>query len=216
MNTHALVPTFEGQLNDTQQTLCNARDLHSFLESKQQFADWIKVRLEKCRFQLGRDYLLHKFTKQVPHQGGARTALTTEYHLSLYAAEHIAMMEGSEIGFQVRDYFIRVRNQSQKHIPSIGVVRQYGLVHPESLLTPEEKKLLLEARKDWQAIYDMTLAGLNSIEIADKLCRDDSGVRGIIRRMRGCGILPPDSRRLALQIERAMVAHTKKQATTLQ
>ncbi|MBK2027265.1 antA/AntB antirepressor family protein [Allofrancisella guangzhouensis] len=28
----------------------NARELHSFLESKQQFADWIKNRISKPRF----------------------------------------------------------------------------------------------------------------------------------------------------------------------
>jgi phage anti-repressor protein len=89
MNTHALVPTFEGQLNDTQQTLCNARDLHSFLEVGRDFTTWIKARIEQYGFVQELDYLLLKFEKQVdvcsPVLGsktgrGGHNAL--DYHLS--------------------------------------------------------------------------------------------------------------------------------------
>jgi anti-repressor protein len=207
-----LVPTFDGELNDTRQSLCNARDLHGFLGASTVFADWIKRRLDKCRFQPDRDYLLLKVANQVPHQGGYRTQQTTEYHLSLYAAEHIAMMEGSEIGFQIRDYFIRMRNHAQKLIPSPGVVRQYGLRHPAALLTPEEKQLLLETRPDWKAIHPMVLAGMNGNEIADKLSQARTTVYNKISRMRMCGLLPPDPRRVALRIEQAMTDLTRRQA----
>lgn len=36
------------------QRAVNARDLHSFLESKQQFADWIKGRISKYDFVEGK------------------------------------------------------------------------------------------------------------------------------------------------------------------
>ena len=42
----------------------NARELHTFLESKQDFSTWIKNRIEKYEFVENADYLLHKFMEQ--------------------------------------------------------------------------------------------------------------------------------------------------------
>ena len=44
----------------------NARELYTFLESKQDFSTWIKNRIEKYEFVENADYLLHKFVEQVP------------------------------------------------------------------------------------------------------------------------------------------------------
>jgi phage anti-repressor protein len=42
----------------------DARELHAFLESRQEFASWIKKRIEKYGFAEGIDYLTHS-----PKQG---------------------------------------------------------------------------------------------------------------------------------------------------
>lgn len=44
----------------------NARDLHGFLESRQDFSNWIKNRIEQYGFVEGVDYLLNKFIEQLP------------------------------------------------------------------------------------------------------------------------------------------------------
>ena len=54
-----LIPTFTGQLAGETQPLLNARDLHVFLQSKQEFATWIKNRIEKYRFKEGEDFLIN-------------------------------------------------------------------------------------------------------------------------------------------------------------
>ena len=44
----------------------NARELHSFLESRQDFSTWIKARIEQYGFVENSDYLLHSFMEQLP------------------------------------------------------------------------------------------------------------------------------------------------------
>ena len=44
--------------------LVSARELHEFLESKQQFVDWIKNRIEKYGFIENEDFTLHKFMER--------------------------------------------------------------------------------------------------------------------------------------------------------
>ena len=201
-----LIPTFEGELDGTRQTLCNARDLHQFLEVGRDFSNWIKDRVEKYDFRQGSDYLLAKFGEQVPHQGGTRMVEKIEYHLGLDVAKELAMVENNERGRQVRRYFIEMEKRAKARQPSIGILRQYGYMPPGALLDPEEKRLLLAARKDWAFINEKVLAGWSSAQIADKLNLDDSGVRKTIRRQRLNGCLPPDPRKVALLIERKLLA----------
>lgn len=80
----------------------NARDIHTFLGIKRRFADWIKDQIERGRFVEHRDFIsLHV---KVKRETGATTRI--EYHFTIDAAKHIAMMSNTDKGFEVRDYFI--------------------------------------------------------------------------------------------------------------
>lgn len=98
----------------------NLRDLHKALESKQQFADWAKARLTESMAVEGQDYLLHKFMKQVPHQGGRRKLDQTDFYATIDTAKHIAMLERNEKGRKVRAYFIEAEKRLQS-VSSRGV-----------------------------------------------------------------------------------------------
>lgn len=76
----------------------NARDLHSFIESKQQFADWIKARIEQYGFVEGADFTVHKFMNG--------RATQTDYHISIDMAKELSMVERNAKGKQARQYFI--------------------------------------------------------------------------------------------------------------
>lgn len=89
-------------INGYQQPAVNARELWEKLESKQQFADWIKNRL--ADFSEGLDYLVHKIMKQLP--SGAKHVI--EYTLTLDTAKHLAMLERNENGKKIRQYFIEI------------------------------------------------------------------------------------------------------------
>jgi anti-repressor protein len=77
----------------------SARDLHQFLESRQEFTTWIKDRLAKYGFIEGTDFLINLSRSPNNRQ-------TTEYVLSLDTAKELAMVEANAKGQQARRYFI--------------------------------------------------------------------------------------------------------------
>lgn len=79
-----------------------ARDLHIFLESKQQFADWIKNRIRQYGFIENQDYQV--FHNLMNNPNGGRP--TTEFALSIDMAKELSMVEGNEKGKEARRYFI--------------------------------------------------------------------------------------------------------------
>ena len=80
-----------------QQTV-NARELHAFLESKQEFSNWIKNRIEDYGFLDGVDFLINLSKTQ----GRPRI----DYFLSLDMAKELSMVERNAQGNQARQYFI--------------------------------------------------------------------------------------------------------------
>jgi len=80
----------------------NARELHAFLESKQEFANWIKGRIEKYGFVENQDY--SSFDNIVKRENGA--TVRKEYALSLDMAKELSMVENNEKGRLARKYFI--------------------------------------------------------------------------------------------------------------
>ena len=80
----------------------SARELHAFLESKQDFSNWINNRIKQYGFAENTDYLLNKIIVQVP----SGKKYKNEYFLTLDMAKELAMVENNEKGKQARKYFI--------------------------------------------------------------------------------------------------------------
>ena len=87
----------------------DARELHAALGSSRQFANWIRDRIEQCRLEEGKHYEV--FNKAVKNPSGGRPA--TDYRLTVGIAVHVAMMENTDVGFQIRDYFIEVEDAAR-------------------------------------------------------------------------------------------------------
>ena len=105
--------------NETVQTV-NARELHAFLGSKRKFSDWIKAKLERLRLQENKDYLcLSQSCETQRSDGQVGVAVSTEYFITLDTAKHIAMMENTDRGFEVRDYFIECEKQLRQIVLSV-------------------------------------------------------------------------------------------------
>uniref|UniRef100_A0A3B0MQD4 Uncharacterized protein n=1 Tax=Arsenophonus endosymbiont of Trialeurodes vaporariorum TaxID=235567 RepID=A0A3B0MQD4_9GAMM len=78
----------------------NARDLHAFLESKQDFSTWMKKRISDYGFVENKDFIrLHKKME-------ANNATIIDYHISLDMAKELSMVKRNEKGKQARQYFI--------------------------------------------------------------------------------------------------------------
>lgn len=111
----------------------NARDLHSFLESKRDFSTWIKDRIKSYDFIEGVDF--QSFTEIVEREIGATKRI--EYALSISMAKELSMIENNERGRQARKYFIAC--EENKHELSRKELALMVIQAEE-----EKEKLLLE------------------------------------------------------------------------
>jgi len=107
MNTNtALIPVTEGTIQGRAQPLCDARNLHAFLEVRQIFAIWIKQRIAKYGFVEGVDFTSFDFSKKKNQTGHGGDRRAVEYHLTIDMAKQLAMVQNNERGRQARLYFI--------------------------------------------------------------------------------------------------------------
>ena len=95
-----LISLTQSAINGELQQTVNARELHAFLESKQDFSTWIKNRIEKYGFVENQDFV--RFHKKME----ANNATMIEYHITLDMAKEVAMIENNKKGREVRQYFI--------------------------------------------------------------------------------------------------------------
>lgn len=137
-NTGALIP-----INDNNgKKAVSARDLHAFLESKQDFSTWIKNRIEKYDLVENVDYVTAPQIYGTAN-GGHSTRL--EYALTIDAAKELSMVEGNEKGKQARRYFIACEKklgeiQAQYQLPQTYLEALKALVVAEE----EKQQLALE------------------------------------------------------------------------
>ncbi|SET27374.1 antA/AntB antirepressor family protein [Thorsellia anophelis] len=101
--TNQLIPVFESQINNETNLLCDARELHAFLQVGKQFASWIMERITDYGFIENQDFiLLTKIGKQKGRGGHNKKG----YHLTLDTAKELAMVERNDKGREIRRYFI--------------------------------------------------------------------------------------------------------------
>ena len=106
MTNSNLVAVFNGQIANQPLQLCNARDLHQFLEAKTQFGNWISDRISDYGFTQNEDYII--VTERT--LGRPRK----EYHITLDMGKELAMVERNEKGRQVRKYFIECERRAKE------------------------------------------------------------------------------------------------------
>ena len=102
-----LIAISNNSIGDATIQTVNARELWEFMQSKRQFADWIKERIDLYGFVQDVDFI--QFHKKV---NGSVKPLT-EYHLSLDMAKELSMVERNKKGKQARQYFIECATPSK-------------------------------------------------------------------------------------------------------
>ncbi len=120
MTGDQLIPVFTGILQNDSVQLCNARDLHTYLQIGKDFSTWIKARIHQYGFIEGEDYSPNlgnrsenladsDSSNRSPKLGSKRGGHNrTEYHLTLDMAKELAMVENNEQGKAARRYFIEL------------------------------------------------------------------------------------------------------------
>jgi phage anti-repressor protein len=117
----------------------NARELWEALESKQEFANWIKDRVEKYGFTEGGDYLI------ILSNNNERGRPKQEYVLTLDVAKEIAMVENNDKGRMIRRYFI----EAEKRYRELKLIRARSKAE-RRLFTDIIKEILPETEhKAW-------------------------------------------------------------------
>ncbi|AQX30803.1 antA/AntB antirepressor family protein [Bartonella schoenbuchensis] len=91
---------------ETVQTV-NARELHTFLEVKTSFKDWITRRIQDYEFKEGCD-----FCSFLSESVGGRPS--KDYAITLDMAKELAMVERNEKGKQARQYFIECERKAKQ------------------------------------------------------------------------------------------------------
>lgn len=107
-----IVPIYE---SETKNKLINARELHSALGSRQEFANWIKQRITKYSFEENEDFIrFDNFIKGDKKGYGNKTLI--EYYLTIDTAKEICMIENNQVGKKIRKYFIETEKRYREII----------------------------------------------------------------------------------------------------
>ena len=120
MTNSNLIPVFNGLIQNQPVQLCNARELHTFLEIQTRYNDWIKNRINEYGFIQDEDYLV--ITERT--NGRPRK----EYHITLDMGKELGMVERNERGRQIRKYFIECERRASQP-------KQIALPEPEKKFT---------------------------------------------------------------------------------
>ncbi|EAI0286175.1 phage antirepressor Ant [Campylobacter coli] len=100
----------------------NAREIFQFLNSEQEYANWIKNRISYYNFIENQDYIIELvYTKGRPRK---------EYYITLDMAKELCMVENNEKGRQARRYFIecekRLKNLEQEKMQKLAFRQSLG------------------------------------------------------------------------------------------
>ncbi len=100
----------------------NAREIFYYLNSLQDYSNWIKNRINQYDFIENQDYIIELvYTKGRPRK---------EYYVTLDMAKELCMVENNEKGRQARRYFIecekRLKNLEQEKMQKLAFNQSLG------------------------------------------------------------------------------------------
>lgn len=132
------LPITSGTIGNITQLTVDARALHSVLEVKRDFSNWIKGRISKYSFKENEDFIV--FAKSGENPLGGRNSI--EYRLSVNMGKELAMVENNERGRMVRRYFIECeRRLLETPAPALP-----------ALSTVEGRRTLNSLVREWAAL----------------------------------------------------------------
>ena len=99
-------------LNENQEPVVSARQLHKSLEVKTRFSQWVEQNFKM--FKESEDFSSVVTTTQQNQYGGVKKL--QDYAVSIRMAEHLAMMSKTSKGHEVREYFIQVEKVIEKEV----------------------------------------------------------------------------------------------------
>ena len=136
-----LIPLQPQTINGNAIETVSARELHEFLESKQDFSTWIKNRISEYDFVEHQDFITAP-QKYGTANGGYATR--NEYYVTLDMAKELSMVERNEKGKQARKYFIECEKKLTQPKPMTQI--ELIAVIANQMAEQERKSLELDNR----------------------------------------------------------------------
>lgn len=159
----------------------NAEELHTFLEVKSRFNDWIKNKIKQYGFVHGVDFVV--VTKKLVTE-------KTEYHLTINMGKELSMLQNNDKGKQARKYFI----QCEKKLQTQNQLTPLEQIHNALLLSNqliEEQKAQIEVLTPKAEFTDRvhTSDTCHSMAQAAKMLQLKKGSVTLFKALRDKGIL---------------------------
>lgn len=99
-----LLPLVPQKIGHEQIQTVNAREIHNFLEIREDFSDWIKRYIKNYDFLDSQDYFCSRNIGSKEGRGGHNII---EYYISLDMAKELSMVQNNPKGKEIRQYFIK-------------------------------------------------------------------------------------------------------------
>ncbi|EKM3569361.1 antA/AntB antirepressor family protein [Campylobacter coli] len=150
----------------------NAREIFQFLNSEQEYANWIKNRISHYNFIENQDYIIELvYTKGRPRK---------EYYITLDMAKELCMVENNEKGRQARRYFIecekRLKNLEQEKMQKLAFRQSLGyksqLKQQKEKYENKIKALQYDLEKKKELSFKRKLSKEELLELRKILARD--------------------------------------------
>ena len=130
---------------DNDRITLSARELHEFLEVKTSFKDWFP-RMCEYGFNESQDFNPLK-NEQVRLEGNRQVKRTVQdYEITLDMAKEIAMIQRSDKGKEVRQYFLELERRWNSPETVMNRALEYSRKQVKALM--EEKQGLIEENKE--------------------------------------------------------------------
>ncbi|EAJ3499159.1 phage antirepressor Ant [Campylobacter coli] len=150
----------------------NAREIFYYLNSLQDYSNWIKNRISHYDFIENQDYIIELvYTKGRPRK---------EYYVTLDMAKELCMVENNEKGRQARRYFIecekRLKNLEQEKMQKLAFHQSLGyksqLKQQKEKYENKIKALQYDLEKKKELSFKRKLSKEELLELRKILARD--------------------------------------------
>ncbi|EGO8353320.1 antA/AntB antirepressor family protein [Escherichia coli] len=117
-NFGKIIPVISGVIGGRETNIVSARALHKALGVGRDFTTWIKVRIDEYGFKKGVDFeFVENLTSPNPVSAKSRQRIEHDYLSTINMAKELAMVERTEQGRAVRQYFIKCEEELHKVAP---------------------------------------------------------------------------------------------------
>ncbi|ECQ8735566.1 antA/AntB antirepressor family protein [Campylobacter jejuni] len=150
----------------------NAREIFQFLNSLQDYSNWIKNRISHYNFIENQDYIIELvYTKGRPRK---------EYYITLDMTKELCMVENNEKGRQARRYFIecekRLKNLEAEQMQKLAFHQSLGyksqLKQQKEHYENKIKALQYDLEKKKELSFKRKLSQKELLELRKILARD--------------------------------------------